>query len=471
MKNLLLTLSLLGAWTINAQTFTTNPGTGIPDNNSTGVDIPLTVSGVGNIDCNFGLNRVVIRITHSRTSHLDIYLIDPLGTVYELSTDNGGNNANYITTRFDMSSANPITAGAAPFNGTYLPEGDFSAANNGQSADGIWYLRVIDDQNNRVGTVDRFRLIFAAGAEPDCPPAAVKEDCNGGTTICGDASFSGNSSGPGNNTTEIDASNQGCLSGENESSWYYFEADNGGTLELTIRTMVDYDFAIWGPYTGTLSCPPVGAPLRCSYASGGVNTGLAAGSGDTSENSGGDNFVDPIIATSGDKYIMLIDNFSTDGSTFTLDWTLSGGATLDCAPLPVTFSDFSITATSTSNLIAWKTYSESNNSHFLIQKMDVDGSYYTVETIYGQGNSSEIITYVFEDFRPENIVNYYRVVQVDFDGEETVFPPKSVDNRASSKEIDKRFNLLGQEVNEGFKGIVIVHYTDGTRDKIYQNGY
>jgi len=302
---------------------------------------------------------------------------------------------------------------------------------------------------------------------PDCPSATV-EDCAGGTTICTDEVISGNSSGSGL-VNDLSVANQGCLGSENQSSWYYFQAATGGDIELTITTTVDYDFAIWGPYTGDLDCPPGNTPLRCSFGGTAGDTGLAIGSGDTSEDSDGDEFVDEINATTGDAFIMLIDNYTSDGSSFTLDWTLSAGATLDCTILPVIFSDFHITKLNNSNLLNWNTYSEINNDYFKIQILEENNEFYTIGMIDGQNNSSEITPYVFEHSRPEKKINIYRVIQVDYNGKETIYSTKTVNNSDNLSEVIGTFNLLGQKVESTYVGIVIKLYIDGTTTKFYQN--
>ena len=471
MKYTLYILFVVLTFQVKSQTFTVSPNTAIVD--YTNVYIDLTVTGVGVIDCAYGLDIVCLDITHTFDDDLELYLIDPQGSVFELSLDNGDANNDYTNTCFDMSSASSITSGTPPYNGTFSPQGtlNFNNANNGQNANGVWQLQIYDDGNGDIGTLNDFSLTFAANPECDATPPTfpVVEDCNGGTTVCSDASFSGNSSGLGNRN-DLTPENRGCLNdNENESSWYYFQAMNTGTVELTIRTTVDYDFAIWGPYPGSLQCPPTGSPLRCSFAGGGGDTGLAIGSGDNSENSSGDKFVNEIVVNAGDKYILLIDNFAVDGSTFTLDWTLSNGASLNCVSLPVAFSDYIVEKLNQSNKLSWKTYSESNNSHFEIQKRDKDGFYYTIHTVFGQGNSSSIVKYEYEDYRPESIINYYRIVQYDFDGNETIYGEKSVNNLRISKEVYKIYNILGKEVNNDYVGIVIYFYKDGTAKKYFQN--
>ena len=61
-------------------------------------------------------------------------------------------------------------------------------------------------------------------------------------------------------------------------------------------------------------------------------------------------------------------------------------------------------------------------------------------------------------------------VVTDFDGKFEYSNTISIDNRIddSFKEIIGRTNLLGQEVDEFYNGIVIVSYKDGTSQKFYQ---
>lgn len=87
---------------------------------------------------------VTLNITHSYDADLDIYLIDPSGTVMDLSTDNGGSGNNYTGTVFRTDGTNSITSGSAPFNNTYKPEGNLSDL-VGASISGEWNLRVLDD--------------------------------------------------------------------------------------------------------------------------------------------------------------------------------------------------------------------------------------------------------------------------------------------------------------------------------------
>jgi Secretion system C-terminal sorting domain len=242
----------------------------------------------------------------------------------------------------------------------------------------------------------------------------VPEDCQGGTTVCSSGSFSGNSSG-GGNIVDLNSGNNGCLnSNENESSWYYFSAATDGTYVFTIVTAVDYDFAVWGPMA-SVTCSPVGNPIRCSYSGTSGNTGLQVGAGDNSEGSGGNKFVNEINATSGEIYILVIDNFTADGSGFDLNWTLTGGATLSCIPLPVELASFTGKDMVDHNLLRWETKSESDSKEFIIERSWDGEEFEEIGTIPAAGNSVTTLDYSFRDFDIWFAKAYYRIKMVDLD--------------------------------------------------------
>lgn len=110
--------------------------------------------------------KVIVRldtIMHTYDADLDIYLKAPDGTEIELSTDNGSSGDNYIGTIFDDEATALITAGTAPFTGTFKPEGLLSTFANKQSA-GAWILRVYDDANTDTGHVKGWTLTLITAA-------------------------------------------------------------------------------------------------------------------------------------------------------------------------------------------------------------------------------------------------------------------------------------------------------------------
>ncbi|MBN2681182.1 MAG: T9SS type A sorting domain-containing protein [Bacteroidales bacterium] len=85
--------------------------------------------------------------------------------------------------------------------------------------------------------------------------------------------------------------------------------------------------------------------------------------------------------------------------------------------LPVVLSKFAYENHQDYVLLEWTTSSEINNDFFEVQK-SINGSDFDVmATIPGAGNSNEIIEYEWEDLLPYNGTVYYRLKQVDYDGQ------------------------------------------------------
>jgi hypothetical protein len=70
-----------------------------------------------------------------------------------------------------------------------------------------------------------------------------------------------------------------------------------------------------------------------------------------------------------------------------------------------------------------------------------------------------IIISKIKDYNFKDNVNYYRLIQVDFDGVLTVLNTVVVDNTKKDKNTLKtRLNTLGQPVNEEYKGVILEIY-------------
>ena len=105
---------------------------------------------------------VTLNITHTNDADLNISLIPPSGPAIELSTDNGGGGDNYNGTTLDDEALTSITAGAAPFSGSFRPEAPLSAV-DGLTAAGTWQLHIYDDTAGSEGTLNSWSLSLASG--------------------------------------------------------------------------------------------------------------------------------------------------------------------------------------------------------------------------------------------------------------------------------------------------------------------
>ncbi len=145
--------------------------------------------------------NVKVRLDHTFDGDLVISLVAPDGTVVLLSNRRGSSGDNFGTgsndcsgtyTVFDDSAATSITAGSAPFDGSFTPEQPLSVL-NGKPINGTWKLRIEDAANIDTGTlgcwgleVDRRQFICCGVAgSPNIssvPPATLAaEDCSPAT--------------------------------------------------------------------------------------------------------------------------------------------------------------------------------------------------------------------------------------------------------------------------------------------------
>ena len=141
-------------------------------------------------------------------------------------------------------------------------------------------------------------------------------------------------------------------------------------------------------------------------------------------------------------------------------------ALADPVALPITLLSFTGHNTVDGNSIQWQTASEHNNDYFNIEKTSDGETFENIGYIKGAGNSTYPTTYLFTDYNSNRDINYYRLKQTDFDGKFTYSDLISIDTRIKAKIISRMVSLMGTEVNETYRGIVIVEYTDGSIEKI-----
>lgn len=94
---------------------------------------------------------------------------------------------------------------------------------------------------------------------------------------------------------------------------------------------------------------------------------------------------------------------------------ISAGA---CAVLPVELTAFTATNKVDKNLLNWQTASETHNSHFVIQKSKDGQNFVDIGTVKGHGTTTTPQYYDFTDAQPYKGINYYRLKQMDNDGQE-----------------------------------------------------
>lgn len=281
------------------------------------------------------------------------------------------------------------------------------------------------------------------------------------TQICGPTSNTPNGFG----VQELNAGNDGCLSGEHNSTWYTVTILTSGTLQFTINPNVnsnDFDYGVWGPNS---PCPPTAPPIRCSYAvqAGNGNTGLGNGAIDQTEGVFGDQWTQELTVVAGQTYLIMVDNFTTN-SGFNLSF--GGTASLDCAVLPVQLVEFNCAQNDSGQIISWTTASETNNWKFQIEA-STDGIYYeVVGVVYSPNpNSSQSTSYRFINEIPSNGDTYYRLKQIDFNGDYEYFGPIVCFYENTTPITIEYYDLLGQRVDNPTGGVFIQKITKGNSVK------
>ena len=145
----------------------------IPDDLDAGVNVPLAVTGVGNLSvatfsidgtaCSNVPGSTTVGLDHTFVGDLVGTLVAPDGTTVTLFDNEGGGGNNFCQTVFDDSAARSISAavpgegGDNPYTGSWRPESPLSAL-AGHSADGTWNFHVADQAALDTGSVRAFSL-------------------------------------------------------------------------------------------------------------------------------------------------------------------------------------------------------------------------------------------------------------------------------------------------------------------------
>ncbi len=98
---------------------------------------------------------------------------------------------------------------------------------------------------------------------------------------------------------------------------------------------------------------------------------------------------------------------------------MSIGSTERSTLLPIELTSFTATCDGRSALVEWTTASERNNDYFSLERSDDAINFTEIARIAGAGNSIEPLSYSYTDYGVRGGDNYYRLVQVDYDGSRT----------------------------------------------------
>lgn len=136
--------------------------------------------------------------------------------------------------------------------------------------------------------------------------------------------------------------------------------------------------------------------------------------------------------------------------------------------LPVELVSFEGKQIDDTNILEWQTASEVNSDIWEIEYSTDAVEWMPIGDVPGVGNTNSDTYYTFthETYR-KGIFNYYRIIQIDYDGMQKIYGPIAIDNRTAEKRIIKYVNSMGQEVNPLYTtGLVLIVFEDGSTSKV-----
>lgn len=421
-------------------------------NSYTGFTRNIIVSGLANPLSAAGtvLRQVNLQLgTPACKGNLSSYyarLVSPSGTIIQLFgpyTSTSTSQWMDIKLRDDLSleRINDYSTGVKqnywPFNiGYYRVDvaGSFSNV-NGENPNGTWVLQVAENTSSEV-SFERVELIFGSSiVVNDVTGSVANNDCSGVQCIDGNQVVRGTNNGYTQTDPNYPGNSVGSCSwngANNNSAWFEFTA-SATSAYLTVSGMMNSSGSGSSDMqpivisrsgsdcsSGSYSVPNGGCPDNESINNSSYLSSNGGGIGTS-----GNVYFNGITAnaefnlsglTIGNIYYLYIDGNGGASSNFYVE--IENGAAA-CSVLPVTLLYFSGEKENNNNKLLWSTATEINNDYFELERSYDALNFEKIVKIDGAGNSSNILNYNQFDFNFDRTkpVSYYRLKQVDFDGQ------------------------------------------------------
>lgn len=157
--------------------------------------------------------------------------------------------------------------------------------------------------------------------------------------------------------------------------------------------------------------------------------------------------------TVGSNYVFCYTFTVPAGCTHSQHCPYFVGATV----LPVTLVDFTAHYNGRYVELNWMTVSELNSDYFVVERSADGLDFVPVNTIDAAGNSNVNLSYEINDFEPVNGVTYYRIKQVDSNGEFVYTEVRSV-------QIENKYDQLTLFPNPANDKITVTFYASEKED-------
>lgn len=158
---------------------------------------------------------------------------------------------------------------------------------------------------------------------------------------------------------------------------------------------------------------------------------------------------------------------------------MDGNADADCQyvlaginvlALPVELTNFEGIQKENDVELHWETASETENAYFSVERSEDNHQFVEIAKVVGGFNSSEQLAYDYLDENLTGLYYYYRLCQVDLDGEKTFSKTIGVFMNPWQPKVVHRYNMLGAEIDAAnHHGMMIEVYDDGSVKKIWKD--
>lgn len=289
------------------------------------------------------------------------------------------------------------TCGSLTSVGCYELDGNDNVTVTGLNANDIYYILVTPVDGNAACVFDACitsTTPYVPSVGQDCASATV---LSSGVTVPGGVSNANASGGTGTGNASICEPPAGSI--EN-STWFVWTAPPtwvpGATAYINIYNQL---------------CNSSAYGLQYSVYGAGETCGAFA----TSElcvttNTVATQYFDTWIANPGETFYIITDGFAGIACEFDLQ--------VNDAPivLPIRLGEFYGDIKGQKIKLDWTTFSEKDNDYFTIEKSTDGKAFKVIGHVPGAGTSEFTNEYSIYDESPAFGVNYYRLIQTDFDG-------------------------------------------------------
>ncbi len=270
------------------------------------------------------------------------------------------------------------------FLGIFLSSQPLNAKTYTSVQDGNWGVSSTWDQNNTPGCTVTDDIVIEDTVTCDCNPLEIKG--SGSITI-----------------------------------------KSGGHLEVTSSTGITGDGDLTVESGGSLE---VDGDLNLSGNSDFTVNGEADVSGDLTLSGSG------TASGSGDLDL---------GGTGCSNWTGTGTCE-EGAPLPVELISFDVISFQGEVVLNWRTASEEECDHYIVQRISEQGKKQRVGKVEGAGTTVHETEYRLKDREaPQGETLYYRLVQVDRNGERSIYGPVALTTEEKESGLEVRPNPVTEQ--------------------------